>query len=67
MTVEIAQIESLIGELASRDGTVRQRARAELVQIGVPAIGALNEAAVSRDSQLRWEAVKALAQIADSG
>ena len=60
-----ATIASLMCDLASRDGTVRQRAREKLVGIGKPAVPALTERLWATGSQLRWEAGKALIEIAD--
>jgi HEAT repeat protein len=60
-----ADIQSLIGALASRDVLARDRARYTLVQIGqravVPLIAALDDA----DGIVRWEAAQALGQIRD--
>jgi len=60
-----AVIASLMRDLASRDGVVRQRAREKLVGIGKPAVPALTERLWATGSQLRWEAGKALIEIAD--
>jgi HEAT repeat protein len=58
-------IASLISQLASTDGYVRQTARLSLVDIGKPALKPLIELLNDKHEQIRWEAVKALAQIAD--
>jgi HEAT repeat protein len=60
-----ATIGSLIGDLASKDGLVRESARASLVAVGRPATGALIKSLADRHRQVRWEAAKALSQIAD--
>lgn len=60
-----ATISSLVADLASHDGQVRERARQCLVDIGGPAVALLIEALGDPNSQVRWEAAKALGQIAD--
>jgi HEAT repeat protein len=52
-------------DLASRDGTARQRARRDLVLLGDAAVPALTRALGARSSRLRWEAAKTLVDIAD--
>ncbi len=58
-------VRILLNDLASDDGTVRERARNELVEMGRPAIDFLAELIESSNTILRWEAVKAMSQIAD--
>lgn len=58
-------IQSLVVDLASRDGGVRVAAREALVDIGRPAVGALVRTLTDSRTQLRWEAAKALGGIAD--
>lgn len=58
-------IKSLIAELDSRDGEVRKKARKELVGMGSIVIDYLAELVETPSGTLRWEAVKAIGQIAD--
>ncbi len=60
-------IESLVADLASRDGGVRVAAREALVDIGRPAVDSLVGTLADSRTQLRWEAAKALGEIADPG
>jgi HEAT repeats len=64
-TVEEERVATLVAELASDDGPTRERARLALVQVGSPAVPLLVEALGDRRQQVRWEAAKALVQIAD--
>ncbi len=57
-------LDSLIAALASRDVATCQNARHTLVGIGEKAVSALIEALHSREDQIRWEAAKALVDIA---
>jgi hypothetical protein len=59
------RFESLVGALASADGVERRAARVQLEKIGRPAVPALLEALRSRSERVRWEAAKALGEIAD--
>jgi HEAT repeat protein len=61
----VSAIECLIQTLASRDGMSRQAARRSLVAIGEPATDGLVEALTHKSAQLRWEAAKALSELAD--
>ncbi|MEE8353178.1 MAG: HEAT repeat domain-containing protein [Dehalococcoidales bacterium] len=58
-------IQSLVADLASRDGRVRVAAREALVDIGRPAVDSLVGTLADSRTQLRWEAAKALGDIAD--
>lgn len=58
-------IGGLVANLYTHDGVVREHARRELVDIGKPAVGALIEALSAEVDYVRWEAAKALGQIAD--
>jgi HEAT repeat protein len=58
-------ISLLIAKLAAKDGLERERARRSLVAIGSPAVADLIESLASPNKQVRWEAAKALADIAD--
>lgn len=58
-------ITSLIDVLASTDGVPRQAAREQLEGIGGPAVPYLVRALQSPSEHARWEAAKALSQIAD--
>jgi len=61
-------IESLIEDLASKDGMIRQKAREALVDLGNPAVSSLNHALLnSKLDRVRWEAAKALGGINDAG
>jgi len=61
-------LESLMDKLASKDGVVRQKAREALVALGKPAVSPLLQALQnSRLDEVRWEAVKALEGISDTG
>lgn len=60
-----ARISTLIAAFASNYGSVRETARQRLVDIGRPAVVPLTEALASGDIQTRWEAAKALGEIAD--
>jgi len=62
LTTTSQDVESLIGQLAARDGRVRQRCRRALVSLGYPAVPQLAEALRTSKSELvRWEAAKTLA------
>jgi HEAT repeat protein len=56
-------IESLIRLLSSGDGAIRQDARASLVAMGQAAVQPLINQLESENSQVRWEAAKALGEI----
>lgn len=58
-------IASLVAALADGSGAVRLKARAALVEIGNPAVPALIATLRSHDAQVRWEAAKALHDLAD--
>ncbi len=58
-------IGRLITELANSDGLARLRARRSLVSIGASSVPALTEALSHHNWRLRWEAAKALSEIAD--
>ena len=60
-----AEIEALIAELACSDVVRCQQARQALVDIGRPAVPALMELLSQSKEALRWEAAKALGEIAD--
>jgi hypothetical protein len=59
-------INSLIAELTCDDVVQCQKARKTLVSIGKPAVAPLVKALKGRKEQVRWEAAKALGQIADT-
>jgi HEAT repeat protein len=59
------EIATLIARLADKDGFAREAARLELVDIGRPAVPALMRLLSDKRDQERWEAVNALAEIAD--
>jgi HEAT repeat protein len=60
-----ATITSLVADLASSDELVRTDARQSLVDIGGPAVFPLIEALGDPRRQVRWEATKALGEIAN--
>ena len=57
-------INKLIEALKSKEGFRRQAARKQLVEIGEPAIEYLKELLDSKDHHTRWEAIKAIGEIA---
>ena len=57
-------VSGFIAALGDGNGLVRQRAREALVDVGQPAVPALLTALVSSHEQVRWEAAKALSEIA---
>jgi len=63
--VEGASVEGLTKTLSSRKDKVREGARRVLVAMGKEAVPALIEALKDKDSLTRWEAAKALSEIAD--
>ncbi len=60
-----ARINGLMASLASRSPVARERARAALVGIGKPAVPLLVPLLSDRVAHVRWEAAKALCDIAD--
>jgi HEAT repeat protein len=58
-------ISLLIAKLSAKDGREREKARWSLVAIGSPAVADLIELLEAASEQVRWEAAKALADIAD--
>lgn len=58
-------IRSLIAGLRSGDGIVRHKARAILARTGAPAVRQLIPLLKDREDDVRWEAAKTLASIAD--
>jgi hypothetical protein len=61
-------LESLMDELANKDGMIRQKAREALVALGKPAVSSLIQALQNASlDQVRWEAAKALEGISDTG
>jgi hypothetical protein len=61
------EIESLVAALDSADGVERHAAREQLEEIGRPAVPFLLRALQSPNEHARWEAAKALGEIADPG
>jgi len=59
------EIESLIAALRDKDGMTREHARERLVKLGSPATPFLLPLLSDHTSQTRWEAAKALSEIAD--
>lgn len=59
------EITSLIAGIGSGDDAVREHARAKLVDIGAAAVPALIDALTQGAQYGRWEAAKALSEIAD--
>lgn len=62
--VDKATLDSLVADLGKDDAVLPKRARLSLVAIGEPAVAPLVRALPSKNVQLRWEAAKALGQIA---
>jgi HEAT repeat protein len=62
---DIDTLNLLVAKLAGSDGEERERARRLLVAIGSPAVARLVESLESPKKQVRWEAAKALADMAD--
>lgn len=61
-----ADIASLVGSLADKDGVVRQQAREALVALGENAVTpVVNLLTNSKSEQARWEAAKTLGAIED--
>jgi HEAT repeat protein len=58
-------IAALVETLASADGVERQAAREQLAKIGRPAVPALLKALRMPNDHVRWEAARALGEIAD--
>lgn len=58
------EITALISELSDKDGLVRQNARLHLQTIGRAAVPCLSELLSDKRKYVRWEAAKALAEIA---
>jgi HEAT repeat protein len=58
------EVFDLIAVLGDDNGQARQHARERLVEIGEPAAPALVAALSSPEEQVRWEAAKALSEIA---
>jgi HEAT repeat protein len=59
------QIKSSVANLRSGDGGVRQEAREKLTSIGKQAVGQLIPLLKDPEADVRWEAAKALSEIAD--
>jgi HEAT repeat protein len=61
------EIQSLIKDLHSSEGLIRQDAREKLVEMGPKVVEYLKDLTHHHDAIVRWEAVKTLSQIADPG
>ena len=61
-----SKIKSLIVNLRSEDGIVRHKAREALTLIGRQAVGQLIPLLKDVEDDVRWEAAKALADVADA-
>lgn len=61
----IEDIPVLISRLSDEDGLVRQNARLDLQTIGKPAVPQLCWMMNNKNKHARWEAAKALAELAD--
>ena len=57
-------VEELVKNLANKDGMIRVKSRHALVSIGEPAVTQLTGAMSHKNQTVRWEATKALGQIA---
>jgi HEAT repeat protein len=60
-----SRIRRLVANLRSNDGETRRKARKGLVFIGKPAVGFLVPLLKDPDDDVRWEAAKAMCEIAD--
>jgi HEAT repeat protein len=60
-----ARIDELIRNLSADSGLTRARSRAALVGLGSEAVSALKSLLEDENPRLRWEAAKALVEIAD--
>jgi HEAT repeat protein len=58
-------VDQLVADLGSKDAVERRDARGALVQIGSAAVPPLLNALDAPQQHVRWEAAKALAEIAD--
>jgi HEAT repeat protein len=65
MQIDLETIDLLVAKLAGNNGRERERARWALVDIGSPTVPPLLDMLRARKKQVRWEAAKALAAIAD--
>jgi HEAT repeat protein len=65
MQTDLDTIDLLVTKLTGNNGRERERARWALVDIGRPAVNRLIELLGNPRKQVRWEAAKALAAIAD--
>ena len=61
--IDPAEMRKLMGLLRQKDGSTRKKARLALERIGAPAEPFLTEALSDRREYVRWEAVRALADI----
>ena len=61
----LSKIKQLIADFRNIDGAVRREARQTLVFIGKPAVDFLIPLLKDLDDDVRWEAAKALVEIAD--
>jgi HEAT repeat protein len=64
-SVEEERVATLVADLASGDGSTREAARLTLVGVGRAAVPPLVDALDDQRQQVRWEAAKALVEIAD--
>lgn len=58
-------VDTLVELLGSKEGVIRSKSRAALVEIGRPAVSSLVSALKDRNQTVRWESAKALGQIKD--
>src|SRR5262245_28622140 len=63
--ISTGAIDSLIKDLRSEDGRVREAARSRIVALGASAVHPLTGLVADPNPQVRWEAVKALSAIHD--
>jgi HEAT repeat protein len=62
----ISTLEAFLADLASHDDRTREKARHTLVAMGIHAVPSLIRTLKDRRYLMRWEAAKALGEIADS-
>lgn len=65
VVLSVEEIKTLADALADGDGVKRHNARTQLEEVGKPAVPYLISVLKSPNEHARWEAAKALAEIAD--
>ena len=65
LMLSVKEIETMVDSLAEVDGVERQTAREQLVKVGEKAVPSLLRALEATSERARWEAAKALGEIAE--